>query len=78
MLLLAALSADGLVRSLGGSPAGAFASGLTFGFSGFIFTWLGYPLAATAALAATGCTVKRRGQPDCATAREESGGPGSN
>ncbi len=50
MLLLAALSTYALVRSLGGSPAGAFASGVTFGFSGFIFIWIGYPLAATAAL----------------------------
>ncbi len=49
-LILAALSTYGLVRSLGGTPTGAFASGLIYGFSGFIFIWLGYPLAATAAV----------------------------
>ncbi len=49
-ILLASLSTYGLVRALGGTPIGAFLSGLTYGFSGFIFIWLGYPLAATAAL----------------------------
>jgi hypothetical protein len=47
-LLAAALFTYGLVRSLGGAPVGAFVAGLTYGFGGFMFVWLGYPLAATA------------------------------
>ena len=49
-LLVAALSAYGFARSLGAVPVGAFLAGLTYGLSGFIFIWLGYPLAAAAAL----------------------------
>jgi hypothetical protein len=48
-LLGACLFTYGLVRALGGSPVGGVLAGLTFGFGGFIFIWLGYPLAATAA-----------------------------
>jgi hypothetical protein len=48
-LLMACLFTYGLVRSLGGTPAGGVLGGLTFGLSGFMFLWLGLPLAATAA-----------------------------
>jgi hypothetical protein len=48
-LIAACLFTYGFVRSLGGSPLGGMLGGLTFGFGGFVFVWLGYPLAATAA-----------------------------
>ena len=48
-LVGAALFTYGLVRSLGAAPIGGVLAGLTFAFGGFIFIWLGYPLAATAA-----------------------------
>jgi hypothetical protein len=48
-LIAACLFTYGLVRSLGGSPLGGMLGGVTFGFGGFVFVWLGYPLAATAA-----------------------------
>ena len=48
-LLAACLFTYGLVRSLGGPPLGGLLAGLTFGFGGFMFIWLGLPLAATAA-----------------------------
>jgi hypothetical protein len=47
-LISACLLTYGFVRSLGGSPLGSFVSGMTFGFGGFIFIWLGIPLSATA------------------------------
>jgi len=47
-LLGSCLFTYGLVRSLGAVPVAAVLSGMTFGFSGFIFVWLGLPLAATA------------------------------
>ena len=47
-LIAACLFTYGLLRSLGGSPLGGMLGGLTFGFGGFVFVWLGYPLAATA------------------------------
>ncbi len=47
-LISACLLTYGFVRSLGGSPLGSFVSGMTFGFEGFIFIWLGIPLSATA------------------------------
>jgi len=49
-IIIACLFTYGLVRSLGGKPVGAILAALTFGFSGFIFIWLGYPLAAAGAL----------------------------
>jgi hypothetical protein len=49
-LLVASLSTYGFVRALRATPVGAFLGGLTYGFFGFIFIWLGYPLAATAAV----------------------------
>jgi len=49
-IIIACLLTYGLVRSLGGRPVGAILAALTFGFSGFIFIWLGYPLAAAGAL----------------------------
>jgi hypothetical protein len=48
-LIAACLFTYGFLRSLGGSPLGGMLGGLTFGFGGFVFVWLGYPLAATAA-----------------------------
>ena len=48
-LLAACLLTYGLVRSLGGTPLGGILAGLTYGFTGFMFIWLGLPLAATAA-----------------------------
>jgi hypothetical protein len=48
-LLAACLFTYGLSRALGSAPVGGVLAGLTFGFGGFIFIWLGYPLAATAA-----------------------------
>ena|GEM_PF-3784772 len=47
-LIAASLFTYGLTRSLGGLPPGSFLAALTFGFGGFMFIWLGYPLAATA------------------------------
>lgn len=47
-LVGACLFSYGLTRSLGGLPTGSFLAGLTFGFGGFVFIWLGYPIAATA------------------------------
>jgi hypothetical protein len=49
-LLIASLSTYGLIRALGAAPLGAFLGGITYGYFGFIFVWLGYPLAATAAV----------------------------
>jgi len=48
-LIAACLFTYGFVRSLGVSPLGGTLGGLTFGFGGFVFVWLGYPMAATAA-----------------------------
>jgi hypothetical protein len=47
--LVACLSTYGLVRALGGTAAGGVLAGLAYGFGGFIFIWLGYPLVQVAA-----------------------------
>ncbi len=47
--LVACLSTYGLVRALGGAPAGGVLAGLCYAFGGFILTWLGYPLVQVAA-----------------------------
>jgi hypothetical protein len=47
-LIGACLFTYALTRSLRGPPSGAFLAAFTYGFGGFMFVWLGFPLAATA------------------------------
>jgi len=47
-LIGACLFTYALTRSLRGPPSGAFLAAFTYGFGGFMFVWLGFPLAAAA------------------------------
>jgi hypothetical protein len=47
-LIGACLFTYALTRSLRGPPIGAFLAAFTYGFGGFMFVWLGFPLAAAA------------------------------